>query len=118
MAAAALVPSGLPGSAVTVMPSGITGSARANVAAAVAGVAVSIGDIEAERSGAAFEVGRIGVNVERRKVQFGAARPRRERDIGADARGLAKSHRQWSYRQWSHGQRRCGQRLRHRAYPL
>ena len=76
MAAGALVASGLPGSAVTVTPSGTTGSARANVAAAVAGVARLDRHVEAERSGAAFEVGRIGEKIERRQVQFGAARAR------------------------------------------
>ena len=89
-AAGALDRSGWPGSALTAISRGTTGSAVLKARGGDAGVDGDDRHIEAELLRAAAQEIRIGDDVERRNVEFGAPPPNRQRKVGADARGLAE----------------------------
>ena len=93
-AAFALVSSGCPGRAVAISPVATTGSAFGECRARFLRRGIGELDLQSQDFRALGEERAIAEQIERRKVQLIAPQPRCERDVGADARGLAGCQRE------------------------
>ena len=90
MAARALDPSGLPGSAVTATIEEDNGQGGGECRGGGGGRDDRERNVEPEPSGAAAEKLRVSDDVERRQLQLGASTPDRQGQVGPDPGGLAE----------------------------